>query len=236
MVVVGSIDTVSNMQQQDRLWPRLQGIVVMLLRASAVSAMHANAPLSSYNLRRYEPTDRAAIIAIFCANISEEWGELHHDGKYLPNAERYVRSVVHNDASDLNNVDEVYFAKGGHFWTLSHATQEGDCAAEVVGMCGLEVNSRTEVVLRRMCISRNHRRNGCGSNIMIPAILEKATAINGMKRITLSTPEHGADVIRFYKTNGFVNMLDAEGNPKRILNIHGTPIHEACLEMSLRPD
>lgn len=38
-------------------------------------------------------------------------------------------------------------------------------------------------------------------------------------------------VIRFYNKNKFVDMIDGEtGNPKKALNIHGTPIHEVFLE------
>jgi len=231
------------MQQGDRLLPRLLlALVTLLLRTTvapaAPGAMPASMQCSSYKLRRYQPADKPFVIKIFCDNIREEWGELHHGGQYLPNAERYIRSVVDDDSSDLNSVDEVYFAKGGHFWTLTHTTPQEDGSADsatetVVGMCGLEVISETEVELRRMCIDRNHRRNGCGSQIMIPAMLERAKAMDGVRRITLSTPEHGANVIRFYKKNGFVDMLDGDGNPKRDLNIHGTPIHEAFLELVL---
>ena len=61
---------------------------------------------------------------------------------------------------------------------------------------------------------------------MIPAIMERAKAMNGVQRITLSTPEHGTDtVVRFYKKNKFVDILDGDGNPKKALNIHGTPIY-----------
>lgn len=184
-------------------------------------------PNPSYKLRRYEASDRKAIIQLFCDNIREEWGKLHHEGKYLANAERYIDSVVQDESSDLNRIEDVYFAKGGYFWVLT-AQDEDDA---VVGMCGLEVISESEVELRRMCISRNHRQNGCGSNIMIPAIMERAKAMNGVRRITLSTPEHGTDtVVRFYKKNDFVDMLDGNGNPKKALNIHGTPIHEVFLE------
>ena len=155
---------------------------------------------------------------------------MHHDGKYLANAECYIDSVVQDESSDLNSIEKVYFANGGYFWVLT-AQDEDDA---VVGCCGLEVISESEVELRRMCISRNHRQNGCGSNIMIPAIMKRAKAMNGVQRITLSTPEHGTDtVIRFYKKNEFVDILDGDGNPKKALNIHGTPIHEVFLEYIL---
>ena len=203
-------------------------LIVTLLSHFCAAAMPNP---SSYKLRRYEPSDKTAVIQLFCDNIREEWGERYHRGVYLANAERYIDSVAENECSDLNNIEGVYFAKGGYFWVLT-AQDEDDA---VVGCCGLEVISESEVELRRMCISRNHRQNGCGSNIMIPAIMKRAKAMNGVQRITLSTPEHGTDtVVRFYKKNKFVDILDGDGNPKKALNIHGTPIHEVFLEYILQ--
>ena len=59
----------------------------------------------SYKLRRYEASDNPAIIKLFCDNIREEWGEMHHDRKYLANAERYIDSVVQDESSDLNSIE-----------------------------------------------------------------------------------------------------------------------------------
>ena len=45
---------------------------------------------------------------------------MHHDGKYLANAERYIDSVVRDESSDLNSIEKVYFAKGGYFGCSRH--------------------------------------------------------------------------------------------------------------------
>ena len=124
-------------------------LIVTLLSHFCAAAMPNP---SSYKLRRYEPSDKTAVIQLFCDNIREEWGERYHRGVYLANAERYIDSVAENECSDLNNIEGVYFAKGGYFWVLT-AQDEDDA---VVGCCGLEVISESEVELRRMCISRNH--------------------------------------------------------------------------------
>ena len=224
------------MRQPSARIPQVPNVLQLLFVALLTQFCAAAMPNASYQLRRYETSDKPAVIKLFCDNIREEWGELHHEGRYLANAERYIDSVVGDESSDLNSIEQVYFAKGGYFWVLTAQDADDDCTEPtVVGMCGLEVISETEVELRRMCIGRNHRQNGCGSNIMIPAILERARSMSGVKRISLSTPEHGTDtVIRFYKKkNGFVDMLGEDDKPKKALNIHGTPIHEVFLELSI---
>ena len=207
-----------------------------LFTMTATATTNSNSMPANYHLRRYQPADKDDCLSIFTESLLVEWGELHHDGKYKENAQRYVDSVVKDETSDFHNIEQVYFAKGGHFWVLVHNPETQDCE-EVVGMCGLEVTSSNQVELRRMMVRKGHQGQGIGSNIMLPAIFQMAKTIhNGtMKKVFCSTPEHGPDSanVRFYKRNGFDYMLNEDGSKKIDPNIHNTPIHEAFLEYSL---
>ena len=195
---------------------------------TATASTNSNNMLSNYRLRRFQPADKDDCLSIFTDSLLVEWGELHHDGKYKENAQRYVDSVVKDKTSDFHNIEQVYFAKGGYFWVLVHkdtSTQKDKDKTkvqereEVVGMCGLEVTSSNQVELRRMMVRKGHQGQGIGSNIMLPAIFQMAKTIhNGtIKKVFCSTPEHGPDSanVRFYKRNGFDYMLNEDGSKKK---------------------
>ena len=61
----------------------------------------------SMRLRRFEAHDLDSIIEIFQANLIEEWTR-YHDGKYLPNAKKYVEETITGRNSDLLNIEQVY--------------------------------------------------------------------------------------------------------------------------------
>lgn len=183
-------------------------------------------PQGKYNLRRYQQSDQQALLDIFRRNIREEWGTRYHGGRYLANAEKYIEGVCSSPDSDLNSIEKVYFQAGGFFWTLVF---QSDGKERVVGMCGLETLSSNVGELRRMCLLPDHRRMRWGSR-MVQCIQNKAREL-GLEKIILSTPAHGADVLAFYKRNGFVDTIDdTNGRPKRIEGLHGTPISEVFLE------
>ena len=131
-------------------------------------------PPPVYNIRRYQPSDNQGIKDLFATNIQEEWGEVYHEGRYLSNAQRYIDSVVNDDAtdSDLNNVERTYFCNGGYFWVLtctsstisdkSDADNINDTTEEekeeeiIIGTCGLQRISNTEAELRRVYVYQSH--------------------------------------------------------------------------------
>eukprot|EP00571_Detonula_confervacea_P013022 CAMPEP_0172312766 /NCGR_PEP_ID=MMETSP1058-20130122/18550_1 /TAXON_ID=83371 /ORGANISM="Detonula confervacea, Strain CCMP 353" /LENGTH=221 /DNA_ID=CAMNT_0013026311 /DNA_START=150 /DNA_END=815 /DNA_ORIENTATION=- len=218
-------------------------------------------PTSNYTLRRYQATDLDQVKQIFASNIREEWGSIYHDGKYIANAERYIKSVVDDSDSDLNSIEETYFSGGGYFWVLT-CQQEDDCQKNddiskeeeaattakeiVVGTCGLQKLSPTTAEIRRMCLASNHRRKGWGSRMLQTAI-EKARSssdsgeeednrmVARVEKLVVSTIEHSLDGIDFYKKrNGFVDTLEEEtGLPKKVKGVHGTPISEVFMEYKL---
>ena len=113
-------------------------------------SMQISADASAQNpimrLRRFEAHDLDSIIEIFQANLVEEWTH-YHDGKYLPNAKKYVEETITGRNSDLSNIEQVYLKTGGEFSVLV-STKDN----KVFGMCALEKKSPTEGELRRICV------------------------------------------------------------------------------------
>jgi N-acetylglutamate synthase-like GNAT family acetyltransferase len=177
----------------------------------------ALAAADNFKFRRFEKaTDEAAVLKILAANIREEWSR-YHGGKYLSNTEGYISSCL-EEGSDLRSVDKVYFAKNGYFWVVSCCVNNEDT---IVGVCGLEVVDNERGELRRMCLLPEYRRNGLGKK-MVELVKDKARSLM-LQLVFLTTPEHGEDVLAFYKNSGFV--ITGEGS-----EMHGTPIKEKVLE------
>ena len=133
-------------------------ISISLFASSSISTMTSSLPSNNepiYNLRRYQPSqDDQGIKDLFTNNLIEEWGTRYHDGIYIENAKRYVDSVVNDSDSDVNNIEQTYFCKGGFFWVLTYcANGDGNEKEEmIVGTCGLQRISDTEAELRRLFI------------------------------------------------------------------------------------
>jgi hypothetical protein len=113
-------------------------LLLLAITNTSIKSMPSSSPpqekplLNTYNLRQYRPSDLMQVKTLFRANIEEEWGVRHHDGRYIDNAKRYIHSVVSDPDSDLNNIDETYFQKGtgsgvgGFFWVLTYSISTGD--------------------------------------------------------------------------------------------------------------
>lgn len=106
---------------------------------------------------------------------------------------------------------------------VEESQQSSHSKEKVVGMVGLQTfeNGCREGEIRRNCISPAFRGQGWGTRMYEQA---KSLAL-GMKltRIICSTPEHGEDVLRFYKKLGFTEFGARQ-------ELHGTPIKEVFLE------
>jgi GNAT superfamily N-acetyltransferase len=241
-------------------------LITLLLATTTTTSIKSMSSLSppQYNLRQYQPRDLDGVKTLFRVNIEEEWGVRYHDGKYIDNARRYIDSVVSVSApdSDLNNIDETYFQKGGFFWVLTCSStgsrnsntinadatrEEEDDKKEttteiIVGTCGLQRISSSVVELRRMCIAANHQSKGWGSK-MIQKAIDRAKSNEMMdddgsglvEKIIVSTIEHSIDGISFYKKrHGFIDTIDVEtGLPKKVKGVHGTPISEVFMEYNI---
>ena len=94
-------------------------------------------------------------------------------------------------------------------------------------MTGLEKLDDSTGELRRMCLVKDLRRQGWGTKLF-GVLLEKASQLN-LKTILCSTPEHGEDVLAFYKSFGFVDT------GKRA-PIHNSPVQEVFLEYTVQPN
>ena len=177
-------------------------------------------------IRPYKSSDKAALLEIFEANLREEWGK-YHQGQYIKNAERYILSVTDDAESDLHNIRRVYLEPGGSFWVLVVLAPcpEGnnDNDDTVIGMVGLQIlPDRQEGEIRRNCILPAYRGQGWGTEMCRRA--QELARQKGLKRVFCSTPEHGEDVLGFYKTKlGFTEFGERQ-------EMHGTPIKEVFLE------
>ncbi|CAB9501562.1 Acetyltransferase (GNAT) family [Seminavis robusta] len=171
-------------------------------------------------VRRFDAAkDVDAIKQVFRHNIAEEWTK-YHDAKYLPNAKRYIETATTSPDSDFNNIEQIYFESGGFFWVLVTSKDE------VVGMTGLEVNTKERKgELRRMCLFPSIRRKGWGTKLG-KLVEEKAKEL-GLETVFLSTPEHGDDVLQFYSKLGFCDT--GQRAP-----LHGSPIQEVFLEWKVQ--
>lgn len=170
------------------------------------------------HIRPYKESDKAALLDIFKANIREEWGERYHQGQYKTNAESYIDSVIDDPTSDLHTVSKTYLEPGGAFLVLEDVS--GDQPV-VAGMVGLQLLEDKEGEIRRNCLLPKYRGKGWGTR-MCEQLQDMANRL-GLVRVICSTPEHGEDVLRFYRRLGFAEYGERE-------EMHGTPIKEVFLE------
>jgi ribosomal protein S18 acetylase RimI-like enzyme len=90
-------------------------------------------------------------------------------------------SLAPNDTGwDIDNIDQVYMHKPeNHFWV---ATTD---AGEVVGMLGVQHHESGVGEIRRLRVSKDHRRRGIGSLLLETAL--KFCQQRGDVKITLDT-------------------------------------------------
>lgn len=191
--------------------------ILLLLLALVLVPLEimAMTPNPSLQLRPYQASDQAAVLAIFDSCLTEEWSK-YHDAKYLPNAKRYVESCV-APGSDLNNIPKVY----EQFWVLE---DKSNGTPKVVGMCGLQVLNKSTGELRRNLFLPPYRRQGWGTKTVM--LCQHLARDLQLSKMVCSTPEHGADVLAFYKKLGFVDT-------GRRQDIHQSPIQEVFFEWTV---
>ena len=96
--------------------------------------------------------------------------------------------------SDLKNIEESYFDRGGLFEVLILDNK-------IVGCVGLYPNSDKEVELRKMYFEKSIRGKGIGKKLLEHCIAKAAEL--GFKTITLETASVLVEAISLYKKYGF---------------------------------
>lgn len=137
-------------------------------------------------IRRYRPTDRAAVIELFRESMWElappELGA------------QFQSYIDHAIGEELGRVEEYYFGRDGQgFWVAGEE--------RVVGMVGVERHAGGAGELRRMAVASSQRRKGTGRALLAHA--EAFCREAGYHRIVLSTSQLQAAARRLYESSGY---------------------------------
>jgi GNAT superfamily N-acetyltransferase len=147
-------------------------------------------------IRRYQPADRAAVIALFRAFMQELTppGREREFSEYVDNAIR----------EELGRIDDYYFGREGQgFWV---ADEDG-----VIGMIGVERHASDNAELRRMAVNAAHRRGGIGRALLAAA--EDFCRQHGYRRVSLSTSELQAPARRLYESSSYRLVREEQDAP-----------------------
>ena len=137
-------------------------------------------------IRRYLPSDQAAVISLF----REFMWELTPP-RLGAEFQDYVERAIHDE---LGRIEEYYFSREGQgFWVA------GD--ARVVGMVGIERQTQECAELRRMAVDAAHRRKGIGRELLATA--EAFSRDAGYRKMILSTSELQLAAMRLYESSGY---------------------------------
>ena len=147
-------------------------------------------------IRRYRPSDRAAVIGLFREFMWElappELGE--HFQSYIEHAIR----------EELGRVEEYYFSRERQgFWVAGED--------RVLGMVGIERHTEDAGELRRMAVEQTHRRRGIGRELL--ACAETFCREAGYRRIVLSTSELQVPAMRLYESSGYRRVREEPAAP-----------------------
>ncbi|PCI05809.1 MAG: GNAT family N-acetyltransferase [Hyphomicrobiales bacterium] len=96
---------------------------------------------------------------------------------------------------DIGRIEEYYSEKQGGFWIALKDEK-------LVGMCGLEAVSNTNMELRQMYVAPSHRRQGIAQNLLSHAEVQCAKL--GKTVLELSTSEIQEAALQLYPNAGFV--------------------------------
>lgn len=147
-------------------------------------------------IRRYRPSDQAAVIALF----REFMWELTppHLGEEF---QSYIETAIRDE---LGRVEEYYFRRDGQsFWVVDDP--------RVVGMVGVERRSAECAELRRMAVEKNHRRKGIGRQLL--GIAEAFCRDAGYRKLILSTSELQAAARQLYESSGYRLVREERAAP-----------------------
>jgi putative acetyltransferase len=97
--------------------------------------------------------------------------------------------------TDIKNIEQAYFERGGTFYVL----EEKD--GSIIGAYGLYPIDKATCELRKMYLHRSYRGKGLGK-LLLEDALSKAKQIS-FKRMTLETASVLTEAISLYKSYGF---------------------------------
>jgi putative acetyltransferase len=97
--------------------------------------------------------------------------------------------------TDIKNIEQAYFERGGTFYVL----EEKD--GSIIGAYGLYQIDKATCELRKMYLHRSYRGKGLGK-LLLEDALSKAKQIS-FKRMTLETASVLTEAISLYKSYGF---------------------------------
>jgi ribosomal protein S18 acetylase RimI-like enzyme len=135
-------------------------------------------------IRRYLPSDQAAVISLF-REFMWELTPPRLGAEFQEYVERAIRE-------ELGRIEEYYFGRDGQgFWVVDG----------VVGMVGIERQTQHAAELRRMAVKSSHRRRGIGRELLRTA--EAFCRECGYRKVVLSTSELQVAAMRLYESSGY---------------------------------
>jgi ribosomal protein S18 acetylase RimI-like enzyme len=147
-------------------------------------------------IRRYRPSDRSAVIALFREFMWELAPPLL-GGEFQTYIERAIRE-------ELGKVEEYYFGRERQgFWVAEDV--------RVVGMVGVEKHAENAGELRRMAVEKAHRRKGIGRELLATA--EAFCRECDYRRVVLSTSELQVAAMRLYESSGYRRVREETAAP-----------------------
>lgn len=137
-------------------------------------------------IRRYAPSDHAAVRALFVA-VNRE---------LAPPAmrEAFEAYTTRSLAEEIDPIEAYYAGKHGAFFVA----EDG---AVLAGMFGLEALGTAAAELRRMYVDRAHRGSGLAQAMLAHA--EATCRAAGTPMLALSTSELQGAALAFYRKSGY---------------------------------
>jgi len=137
-------------------------------------------------IRRYAPSDQAAVRALFVAVNRELAPEAMQ--------EAFEAYIVRSLAEEIDCIEAYYAQKQGAFFVAA----EGSA---LVGMFGLEGLGTASAELRRMYVDRARRGSGLAQAMLAHA--EATCRAAGTPMLALSTSELQGAALAFYRKSGY---------------------------------
>ncbi|WP_299546835.1 GNAT family N-acetyltransferase [uncultured Tateyamaria sp.] len=152
-------------------------------------------------IRAYRDTDRDHAIALFEAGNAD-----YRSADTAAHFDTYMRRAR---SGEIDRLGDSFAERGGRIWMVEQGS-------DVVGMFGLEPETRTTMQLRRLYVTPRVQGTGL-AQWMLARAEEKARAL-GAQRLSLTTSAHQVRAIRLYQRHGYDMRPDVQArHPLRSL-------------------
>ncbi len=148
--------------------------------------------MSYVSIRRYRPSDQDAIMKLHIEGVEDIEAEFEAAGATQDITADGEGSSFSDD--DLDHITTFYTDAGGDFLV-------GELDGEVMAMGGLQKQSRTGALVRRMRTRRDAR--GCGYGALMLHSLERRAAELGYTELYVDPLATNTGAQRFYERAGF---------------------------------